>query len=148
MSSNNNMQQLQMKLMVKEIECETLKQKLSAIESHPLSFLKHEKWDENSQNVILQQRFQQLLLYIQQLESEIDSKNRRIDLLEISLNNKKKRKEEKDVEQNEKLKSQQKLVKAFAKRKKDGFFSGSNNNTPKTLSSSAQLQHDYTVFKK
>ncbi|EFC40194.1 predicted protein [Naegleria gruberi] len=125
---------LHIRLMLKEIECETLKQKVAALESHPLSNMKFEKWDDSlsSHNSILQQRFHHMLMYIQQLEMDIEARNRRIDMLEFSLNNKKKRRggggdgansasasDAADLltEQAEQLTRQRNLVKAFLKRK-------------------------------
>ncbi|KAG2373444.1 hypothetical protein C9374_012183 [Naegleria lovaniensis] len=123
---------LQIRLMLKEIECETLKQKLSALECNPMSNLKFERWDDSihSENSILQQRFHHMLLYIHQLESDIEAKNRRIDLLELSLNNRRKRRggamgdpsntnaDKDDLnEQTEQLTIQRNLVKAFMKRR-------------------------------
>nr|CAG4719207.1 unnamed protein product [Naegleria fowleri] len=142
MSSLDLSSPLQIRLMLKEIECETLKQKLAALECNPMSNLKFERWDDsvNSENSILQQRFHHMLLYIHQLESDIEAKNRRIDLLELSLNNRRKRRgamgdasgtngDKDDLnEQTEQLTIQRNLVKAFMKRRNNNNNNNGRNN--------------------
>ena len=140
---------LQIRLMMKEIECETLKQKVQALESNPLSFLKHERWDDSSHNMILQQQFQHLLIHVQQLESEIESKNRRIDMLEFSLNNKKKRRgaDEDLNDQSEKLLKQKNLIKAFLKRRNQQDIYGSVGSVSGSLSSAHRQTSSRSIRK-